>query len=82
MLTYDSLVALNPEPIIVLTFAIALAAILIVGRRSQRRLRAELDRISARIVALELAENRRLMMQVKSASQISDQGSETAGSAS
>jgi hypothetical protein len=72
MLMYDAVAPLGPELIIVLTltFAIVLAAILIVGIRRRRktgRLRAELHRMSARITALELAENMRLMIRVKSA---------------
>jgi len=82
MFAYDTLVAFDPERIIALTFAIVLAAILIVGRRRQRRLYAKLDQMSARITALEVAENQRLMMRVNSASEISDQGCETVGSAS
>jgi hypothetical protein len=74
---YDAVAPLSPEAIIVLTltFAIVLAAILIVGirrRRKAARLRAELNRISARVTALEVAEDRRLMIRVKSAPFVAD----------
>ena len=75
MLGYDT--AFNPGLIIALTFAIVLAAILIAGRRGQRSLRTELDRISARITALELAEKQRLLIEVNSATQIRCRGPET-----
>jgi type II secretory pathway pseudopilin PulG len=82
MLMYDAVAPLGPELIIVLTltFAIVLAAILIVGIRRRRktgRLRAELHRMSARITALELAENRHLLMRVKSIPLVPEHVAET-----
>jgi hypothetical protein len=82
ILAYDTLVAFNLGLIIALTFTIVLAATLIAGRPGQRRLRRELDQISARITALELAEKQRLMIEVISATQISCPRRETMGNAS
>jgi hypothetical protein len=75
MLSYDAVVLPSPETLIVLTaaaFAILLVAF--VGKRRRRRnaakLRKELGRMSARITALELVENRYLLMKIKSAADI------------
>ena len=61
--------------------AIALVAILIVGirrRRNAARLRAELNRITSRIAELEAAENRRLLISIKSGPLVPEQVAETA----
>lgn len=82
MLTFDAVMLPSPEIIIALiaiTFAILLIAIGIRRRRRKAaRLRMELDRMSARITALELAENRHLLMRVKSNSLATEHPPETA----
>jgi hypothetical protein len=83
MLTYDAVMLPSPEIIIALTavtFAILLVAIAGIRRRRRKaaRLRMELDRMSARITALELAENRHLLMRVKSNPLVTEHIAETA----
>jgi len=83
MLTFDAVVLPSPEMMIALTaviFAILLVAIVGIRRRRRKaaRLRTELDRMSARITALELAENRHLLMRVKSNPLVTEHVAETA----